>query len=76
MAESDCNFGRTVFIIVSLLSILVSRSYCNGVDTVDIAVGCTGVVIVSPVPRRPDVDVSVPIPTLHTTHHTHTEVLP
>ena len=72
VAEGDGHFGRAIFIVVGLSAFLVGRSDSNGVDTVDIAISCTGVKTVAPIPRCPYIDVSLPIPPLHTHTHTHT----
>ena len=57
MAEGHGHFGRAVLVVVGLTSVLISRPHSNGVDTVDIAVGSTGVKFLSSVSSSPDIDV-------------------
>ena len=63
--KSNCHLARTFFIVEGWFSITSSRSNPNGVNTVHIAIGCTGVTIWSAITRGKHKYRSFPISSLH-----------
>ena len=64
MAESEGHFGGAFLVVEGLSSSLVSRTYCYGIDAVDIAVGCTRVVVATAIPRSKHIDATLGVPAL------------
>ena len=64
VAEGDSHFSRAVFIVVGLLSILISRADSNSVDTVHETICSTRVILIASIPSSPYIDIPLPIPTL------------
>lgn len=65
VVERYCHFACAHFIIVCITSILVYRAHSNGVNAGGIAISSTRVMFVSSISCCPDIDGTLPIPTLN-----------